>query len=395
MLITYSNEFSEVSGNMVRSADIVIIGGGIIGCATAYELAKLGAKNVVVLEKSYITSGSTGRCGAGVRQQWGLKLNALLAKKSVEIFECLEAELGMDIEFRQGGYLVLAHTEKQVEQFKKNIALQNSLGIPSRFVTKEEAKEICPPINTDSFIVATYCPTDGHANPFLTTFAYQRAAERLGVKFYRYTEAQAITKNSDGTFVVHTNRGDISTQKILNAAGPWAREVANMVGVDIPTHPERHQIMVTEPVAPLFDTMVISFQIGIYVQQVPHGSFVLGIGEKEEPSHNINSTWQFLEHITGELVRILPIMANLRVVRQWAGSYTKTPDSAPILGEHPEAPNFFMAVGFSGHGFMVAPMTARVTAQMMLGQRPEIDVSPLFLDRFERGELIVEPSVVG
>ncbi len=381
---------------MKNTYDVIIIGGGVIGSAISYELAKLGITDVVVLEKSYFASGSTGRCGAGVRQQWGLKFNALLAKKSVEIFETLSDELGMDIEFRQGGYLVLAHTEKQVEQFEKNIALQNSLGIPSRFVSKQEAKEICPPINTDAFIAATYCPTDGHANPFLTNYAYIRAGERLGVECRRYTEVvDIIVENGAVKGVVLANGDKLYAPVVVNAAGPWSREVAQMAGVDIPTHSERHQILVTEPLAPLFDTMVISFQIGIYVQQVPHGSFVMGIGEKEQPSHDISSTWQFLEHITHELLNILPIMAKVRVVRQWAGSYNKTPDAAPILGEHPQVKGFFLAVGFSGHGFMLAPMTGRVMAQLIAGREPEIDVSPLSVERFERGELIIEPSVVG
>ena len=381
---------------MKTNYDVVIIGGGIVGSTIAYELAKLGITNTLVVDKSYFSSGSTGRCGAGVRQQWGLKFNALLAKKSVEIFETLEDELGMDIEFRQGGYLVLAHTEKQVEQFGKNIALQNSLGIPSRFVSKNEAKEICPPINTDSFIAATFCPTDGHANPFLANYAYIRAAQRLGVEFRRYTEV--IDINVENGYVNGVTLADgtrIYSPIVVNAAGPWSKEVAKMAGVDIPTHSERHQILVTEPLERIFDTMVISFQIGIYVQQVPHGSFVLGIGENEEPSHDIRSTWQFLEFVTHELLNILPIMKNIRVVRQWAGSYNKTPDAAPILGEHPAVSGFYQAVGFSGHGFMISPMTGRVMAQMIAGVQPEIDVSPLSIERFDRGELIIEPSVVG
>ncbi|MCD6418043.1 FAD-binding oxidoreductase [bacterium] len=381
---------------MKTNYDVAIIGGGIIGCAIAYELCKLGINDIVVFEKSYISSGSTGRCGAGVRQQWGLKLNALLAKKSVEIFENLSDELGMDIEFRQGGYLVLAHNEKQVEQFEKNIALQNSLGIPSRFVDHREAKEICPPINTESFIAATYCPTDGHANPFLTNFAYANAAERLGAEIRKYTEViDIIVENGAVKGVMLKNGEKIYAPVVVNAAGPWSKEVAKMAGVDIPTYPERHQILVTEPLERMFDTMVISFQIGIYLQQVPHGSFVMGIGEKEEPSHNYRSSWQFLEFITGELLNILPVMSQVRIVRQWAGSYNRTPDAAPILGEHPKVKGFFQAVGFSGHGFMIGPMTARTIAQLIAGEEPEIDISPLSVERFERGELVVEPSVVG
>lgn len=380
-----------------KSANVVIIGAGISGCATAYELTKLGVNDVVVLEKDYVSSGATGRCGAGVRQQWGLKYNALLAQKSVEIFENLSDELGMDIEFRQGGYLVLAHTESQVEQFKKNIELQNSLGIPSRFVSKEEAREICPPINTDAFLTATFCHTDGHANPFLTNFAYMRAAERNGVKIFKNTEVIGLDVSISSRKIVgvRTNKGYISCPIVVNAAGGHSRLIAQMAGVDIPVFPERHQILATEPLEPLFDTMVISFQIGIYVQQVPHGSFVMGIGEKEEPSFEIRSTWQFLEHITKELINLLPVMRDVRIVRQWAGLYDKSLDAAPILGPDPRVEGLYHQCGFSGHGFMIAPMCSRVMAQKIAGVPTEIDISPLSVERFEKGELIIEPAVVG
>lgn len=380
---------------MKKNADIVIIGGGIIGSATAYYLAKAGMRNIVVLEKSYFSSGSTGRCGAGVRQQWGLEMNALLAKRSVDIFETLSDELGTDIEFRQGGYLVLIENKSQLPQFEKNITLQNSLGIPSRKITVDEALEIVPQLNPTTFIAATFCPTDGHANPHLTNYAYKQAAERLGVEFHRYTEATDISVENHRVTGVTTNRGYISTPIVLNAAGGYSKEVAKMAGIDIPTYSERHQIMVTEPLGRIFDCMVISFTTGLYVQQVPHGSFVMGMGEKEEPSHNTRSSWQFLEHFGRVLTNTLPFMNDVMIVRQWAGSYNKTPDAQPIVGEYHSVKGFYNAVGFSGHGFMIAPMTALTLSQIITGRQPEIDISPLSEKRFERGELIIEPSVVG
>jgi len=372
--------------------DVGIIGGGVVGCAIAYNLARLGEKDVVVFEKQYPGAGSTGRCGAGVRQQWGLEMNCRLARGSVKIFEQLSSELGVDIEFRQGGYLVLAHTEKQLEQFERNVSLQNSLGIPSRVITVEEALEIVPYLNPEVFIAATFCPTDGHANPLLTNYAYAKAAERLGVKIMKFTEVTGVER-LNGVFRLRTNRGDFEVGCLVNAAGGYSKPVAAMVGVDLPTYSERHQILVTAPVPRMFDCMVISFTSGIYVQQVPHGSFVLGIAEDEEPGYNTNSSWQFLEHVAREVTSILPVFGELSVVRQWAGLYNKTPDSQPILGE--VLPGFFVAVGFSGHGFMIAPKTAEIMAKLILGIKPDIDISPLSLDRFEKGELIVEPSVVG
>ncbi|MFW6319180.1 MAG: NAD(P)/FAD-dependent oxidoreductase, partial [Bacillota bacterium] len=181
---------------MKTKADVVIIGGGVSGCSIAYHLAKAGQQNIVVIEKAYLTSGATGRCGAGVRQQWGTKMNCILAKKSVEFFETAQEELNYDgdIEFKQEGYLVISSNQEESDMFKDNVALQNSLGIPSRVLTKEEAQAIVPHLNTDVVHSATFCPTDGHLNPFTMTDAFYKAAKTLGVKFYTYTEVTDIIK---------------------------------------------------------------------------------------------------------------------------------------------------------------------------------------------------------
>jgi sarcosine oxidase subunit beta len=174
---------------MNKTADIVIIGGGISGCAIAYNLARMGVKNIIVVEKKFLASGSTGRCGAGIRMQWGTERNCLLSKMSVEFYETANEELEYeyDIEFKQGGYLIVAATQKEVEQFKKNIELQNKLGIPSVYLSPKEAKEIIPYIDETKILGATFCPKDGHLNPFHTTQAYANAAKRLGVEIMTYT----------------------------------------------------------------------------------------------------------------------------------------------------------------------------------------------------------------
>jgi sarcosine oxidase subunit beta len=381
---------------MNRSADVVIIGGGIIGCATAYHLAKLGVKDIVVLEREYLASGSTGRCGAGVRQQWGLKMNILLAKESIKAFETLNEELdtGLDIEFKQEGYLMLAYTDHMVEQYKKNVALQKSMGIEVEFMGPEGAKEIVPYLNTEGLLAATFCPKDGHINPFVTTNSYAEAARRLGVQILTYTEVTGIEVEMGRVAAVNTSRGKISTDKVLNAAGGYSREVGEMAGVKLPTYPERHQILVTEPVAPVQGPMVISLYHGVYCQQTPHGSFIMGFGDpKEVKEHTISSTWHFMEEMAAKIYTLLPPLAQLRVVRQWAGSYNVSPDAQPILGETP-VKGYYTAVGFSGHGFMLGPVTAKLMAELISGQEPHLDIAPLSLERFEKGELIQEPSVV-
>ncbi|MTI95572.1 MAG: FAD-binding oxidoreductase [Firmicutes bacterium] len=380
-----------------NTAEVVIIGGGIIGCATAYYLAKAGVTDVVVVERNYLSSGSTGRCGAGVRQQWGLKMNCLLAKESIRAFETLNEELdtGFDIEFKQKGYLMLAYNEKMVEQYKKNVALQQSLDIPVKLITPDEAKEIVPHLNTDGLLAATFCPTDGHINPFTATISYAEAAKRLGVRVMTYTEVTGIEVENNKVVAVNTSNGKIHTNKVFNASGGYSREVGAMAGVELPTHPERHQILVTEPVARLQDPMVISLQHGFYCQQTPHGSFVMGFGDPNElKEHVVTSSWNFMEEMAEKVLPVLPPLAELRVVRQWAGLYNMSPDAQPILGEMPNLQGFFNAVGFSGHGFMLAPVTGMLMAELMSGQEPHLDIKPLSIERFEKGELLREPSVV-
>ena len=382
---------------MNKTADAVVIGGGIVGCATAYYLAKIGLKKVVLIEEKYLASGATGRCGAGMRMQWGTEPNCLLARDSILMFETLEEELQYpgSIELKQGGYLLLAYNEKMVEQFHKNLGLQHRLGIPSRWVTPEEAKELVPHINLQGLHGATFCPKDGHCNPFKATDAYSQAAIRLGVEMLTYTKVTNIIKAGDCIAGVETTSGVIHSPLVISCAGAHTRELGRMVGVELPIYPERHQILVTEPVEPMQGPMVMSFYHGIYCQQVPHGGFVMGLGDPNEvKDYNIDSSWKFMHEMAAKITFILPILKELRVVRQWSGLYDLTPDKTQILGAIPEVPGFFVAAGFSGRGFMVAPMVGKLMAEVMLGLPTDYPIDMYGFKRFESGNLYVEPSVV-
>jgi sarcosine oxidase subunit beta len=382
---------------MNKTASVVIIGGGISGCAIAYSLAKKGVKDVVVVEREYLCSGATGRCGAGVRMQWGTEMNCKLAKYSIEFFETANEELEYeyDIEFKQGGYLIIAATEKEVEQFQKNIKLQNSLGIPSRYITPKEAKEIVPHMDETQILGAAFNPKDGHLNPFHTTQAYANAAQRLGVEIMKFTEVTGIDVENGKIKGVQTTKGYISTPVVVNAAGGYSQLISKMVGVEMPVFSERHQILVTEPVAPMQGPMFMSFSQNIYCQQTPHGSFIMGRGDPNEPRDlRITSSWDFLEEMAKTCIRLLPPLRELRMVRQWSGLYNMSPDRQPIYGPVKEVEGFYLACGFSGHGFMFGPVTGVVISEAILGEEPTIPVHMLGLDRFEKGELILEPSVV-
>lgn len=379
-------------------ANYVIIGAGISGCSIAYNLAIKGIKDIVVLEKSYLTSGSTGRCGAGVRQQWGTKMNCLLAKGSMEFFEKAKETLAYDgdIEFKQEGYLLVSTTFEEDDEFKKNVILQQSLGIPARSVTKEEAKQIVPHLNTNIIKGATFCPTDGHLNPFRMTDAYYQAAKRLGVKFYFKEEVKEIIVENNKIEKVISSNLEIETNNVINAAGGYAKEIGDMVGVTIPVYAENHEILVTEPIEKIQGPMVMSFSKNIYCQQVPHGSFIMGRSDPDVVSNHSNeSTWKFLDEMSKTICEILPMIGNLRVIRQWGGSYTMSPDRQPIIGRTEELPGFYLACGFSGHGFMFAPMTGLLLAEIILNEETTIDISDLHLDRFKNTQVFAyEKSVV-
>lgn len=381
----------------MMKANYLIIGAGISGSSIAYNLAKKGEKGIVVIDKSYLSSGATGRCGAGVRQQWGTELNCRLAKASIEFFEKAQEELAYpgDIEFQQEGYLILAVNEEEEKDFEKNLVLQQSLGIPSRKLSKEETLAIVPHLNPDSFLSATFCPTDGHLNPFKMNDAYYQAAKRLGVTFLFHEEVKSIVLNQGKIEKVITDKREILTTIVVNAAGAFSKEIGNMVALDVPVYPERHEILVTEAIEKVQGPMVMSFSGNIYCQQVPHGGFIMGRSNPDEkPSQSQESSWQFLDEMSKTLCHFLPQVGSLRVIRQWAGSYTMTADRQPIISKSP-VEGFYLACGFSGHGFMFAPMTGLLLSEIILGEPSTIPIDGLDLSRFENQKLeTYEKSVV-
>ncbi|MCR5005151.1 MAG: FAD-binding oxidoreductase [Clostridiales bacterium] len=381
---------------MKKGYDIVIIGGGIIGCSIAFELSKRGVKDILLVEKRFLTAGATGRCGAGIRQQWGAELNASIALESTHILEHLEEYTGYDhsIELHQGGYLLVAYTDKEWAQFQKNLEVQHKLGIESVGLTPRECLDIVPYLNLDGVVGGTFCQKDGHANPFHSTQAYAKGAMRQGVDIETFCEVTGFRTSNGAITAVETTKGVVETKMVINCANTRAPELAAMVGDDIPVYSERHQALVTEPVEPLIDCMVMSFSRSYYVQQTPHGSFVMGIGPKEEPSHNFHSSWQFLEQNCAIMCEALPILRKLNVVRQWAGQYDMSPDRHPVIDEADTCKNFYSVCGFSGHGFMVAPRIAILMANYLTGQKDSIDITKFSKKRFATGDILVEPSVV-
>ena len=382
---------------MKSKADVVIIGGGINGCSLAYRLAKKGL-DVVVVEKNYLSSGATGACGAGIRQQWSTRENALLAIQSVKIFEQLSKELGQDVEFRQGGYLIAVHDENEMKQAEKNVAMQRSLGLKVDILEPEKITNIVPILDVKGMraIGATFCPTDGHANPFKTTFAYADAARKLGAEINTHTKVIDLKTTQKTIRAVVTDQKTIRTGVVVNAAGIDSKTIAERINVKLPLRPFRKEIIATERLQPLFEAMVISFKDGIYFSQQKEGQIVGGIPIPEEKEgYKTMPTFAFLQHMARTLTRYAPILKHVNLLRHWTGFYDVTPDARPILGEVKEVKGFVQCNGFSGHGFMISPMVSNLLADLIVDRKTSEILGNLSLERFKDKKIEKELSVVG
>lgn len=382
---------------MKRKADVVIVGGGVNGCAIAYRLAKEGM-DVVVIEKEYLTAGATGACGAGIRQQWSTRENTELAIQSVKMFERLSDELGEDIEFRQGGYLIINHSEEELTQSKRNVAMQRSLGLDVKIIDVDQIRDIVPILDVEGMnaVGATFCHTDGHANPFKTTFAFANAARRFGATIYTHTKVEGVQVKNRKVVSVKTNKGVIQTGIVVNAAGVWSKEIAKMVGVTIPNTPYRKEILATERLEPLFEAMVISFKDGIYFSQQREGQIVGGIPiPEEQKGYRTMPTFAFIVHMSQTLTRYAPMLKYVNMLRHWTGFYDVTPDARPILGESKEVTGFIHCHGFSGHGFMLSPKVSQLLAEYIADGKTSDVLERLNMERFEKMDITQEQSVVG
>ncbi|MCD6468226.1 MAG: FAD-binding oxidoreductase [Thermoplasmata archaeon] len=382
---------------MKNKADVVIVGGGVNGCSLAYQLAKKGL-DVVLLEKKYICSGATGRCGAGIRQQWSTKENTMLAMESVKIFEKLSRELGFDIGLRQGGYLIVVHDKKEMRQAEKNVEMQKTLGLDVSIIDSDEIKEIVPILDVKGMhaIAATFCPTDGHADPFKTTFAYAMAAKKEGATILTHTPVIRVLKEKNAVKGVKTNKGEIKAPVVVNAAGVWSKKVAETAGINLPNQPYRKEIMVTERIKPMFEAMVISFKDGIYFSQQDEGQILGGIpNPHERKGYLTDPTFSFIQHMSKTLLRYAPPLGYLRVIRHWTGFYDVSPDARPIIGEDDKVKGFIHCHGFSGHGFMLSPMVTKLLTEYIADGKTSPFLEWLSLERFKGKTIQKEVSVVG
>jgi sarcosine oxidase, subunit beta len=380
----------------MESADVVIVGGGISGCALAYQLAKRKV-DVVLLERETLGSQSTGKCAGGVRQQFSTEDNVRVMRLSVKLLESFEQETGHPADFRQIGYLFVFTQPQQVEDFRHNMEMWHRVGLTeARWVDPAEAAKMVPVLNVDDVLGCTFCPTDGIASPNDVTVGYATAARRLGARLREGVEVTGIDIASGRVQGVRTPAGEIATRLVINCAGPWAASIGRMAGLEIPVLPYRRHIAVTGPfpAVPRNTPMTVDFHTSLYFH--PEGDGVLmGMSDRAEPPAYVTDVnWEFLEKMFEQAARRAPALAGAGVKTAWAGLYESTPDHQAILGPIAEVEGFWCATGFSGHGFMQAPAASLLLTQLLLDKKSEIDISSFAFERFARGSLVTERNII-
>jgi sarcosine oxidase, subunit beta len=377
-------------------AQVVIVGGGIMGLALAHNLAKLGQTDVVVLERGYLCAGASGRNGGGVRMQWGTATNIELARRSIELMKQFAGEMGINIWLRQGGYLFLAKSDKVADQLRSTAELHNRHGVNTRVLSPGEGRELVKDLTMEGVVLCAYNPDDGVIFPWPFLWGYAQAAQKRGVKVETFTTVTGFEVSGGRVRAVQTDRGRIGCDTVVVATGAWSPEVCRLAGVELPNEPHRHEILSTEPLKPFLNPLVSVLDSGLYFSQSMRGEIVGGMGDPREPSDlNQGSTLRFLARFSRALTEQLPRLGGVKVLRQWAGSYDVTPDNSPILGRTPELPNLLQMSGFVGHGFMMAPAVAeRMAAWMVRDTRDEL-FERFNLQRFVTGKLERETMIIG
>lgn len=380
----------------MKKADVVVIGAGINGCTSAYQLIKDGVKNVLLIEKGFVASGPTGLSSGIIRQHYTVKTLAEMARDSLAIFKDFEREIGGDAGFVQTG-VVFFCGEKNRKPFEKSVAMHQTLGIRERILSPEELKELEPSLHTDDIGCGAYEPDGGYADPAMTANSYSLAAREAGLEVMTDTEVVGLKMKGDRIFGVQTDKGEISTETVVNAAGPWGSRIAAMVGVEIPIKASRHPVvnMLRPPEWRTLTPVWIDMVNGWYFK--PEGRDALMVGsiqpetaEQEADVDNSSEVTDYEEaaEFSSWALARFPVMAEGQVQGGWAGLYDVTPDWQPVIDQIPEVRGFFCAVGFSGHGFKLGPAVGKIVSELVReGRCTSYDTAVFEYDRFRKDRL--------
>lgn len=381
-----------------KIADVVIVGGGVMGASTAYHLALNGCKKVVLLERDPLFGQeTTGKCAGGIRYQFATEINIRLSLLSLPMLDRFEEELGQAIDLRRCGYLFLLTREEDVQAFHASLALQSRLGVMTEWLKGDEVRSRLPLMRLEDVLGATWNPQDGLVDPNSIVQGYIAGAKRLGAMCLTDLEVMNINLKKGCIHGVKTRSSEIETPIVVNAAGPWAAQIGTMIGVDIPVVPIRRQIAVTTPIPqlPPHFPFVVDFAKNLYFHREGPGILTGMSNLIEPPSFNqdVDRGWE-LKHFDEAMAR-MPLLENVGISSRWAGLYEVTPDAHPILGKAPEVGGFYCINGFSGHGLMHGPACGLLLAEEILdGKAHTLDITSLSLKRFREGKPIQEYNVV-
>jgi sarcosine oxidase subunit beta len=384
----------------MQTAEVVIIGGGIVGSSIACHLVEAGCRDVLVLERETAQGkGSTGKSMGGVRAQFSTPVNIRMSLYSIPYYASFEERLGHPCDYRPQGYLFCATTDAHLHYLRTNQQEQIVLGLKNvGMISGDEIRAMFPQLRGDDILGGSFCSTDGFVDPYSAMIGFMTWAADHGAKLWKNARVDSISRNGEG-FTVNTSRGDVSAKKVVNAAGAWSRSIAAMVGIDLPVEPLRRMLVPTEPFDQFPHTapMIIDMSNGFHFRPESRG-FLLAWNDPEETlGYKMDFEPTFIEKILTRAADRVPVFENLAVnpKRAWAGLYEMTPDHHPILGEAPGVPGFFLANGFSGHGVMHAPATGKILADLVLkGGTKLIDAKLLDLARFAEGRTIHETAVL-
>ena len=371
---------------MPQKADLVIIGGGVMGCAIAYNLAREGLKPVVI-EKSDIGGEASGANGGGVRQSARNLKEMPLAIESIRIYGQLHEELGMDLEYVREGNLRLCTSEEELDTMRKSVENQKAANLELEMLDRKQVLSINPYIG-DKVIGASFCPTDGHVNPFLVTYAFFQKAKSLGARIVTHEEVKDIRLQKNKVSAVITDKQTFETDLVVDAAGVAGRKVANMVGLDLPMRPVFSEAMITEPYPPLFKQMIGHAKGLFYGRQTMHGSFFWGgfVGTEQFIHREGKPLFHFIgPAISNMVIDFFPILKDVNVIRTWSGLIAQISDAIPVLGYTEEVPGFVFATGFSGHGFGLAPIIGKLIGELIMDCQTSIPISDFCFGRFSKG----------
>lgn len=384
---------------MTETADVVVVGGGIVGASAAYHLAVAGAGRVLLLERApRLSTGSTGACAGGFRLQFSSEVNIRLSLASLPMIVGFSEEHGIPVDVAQDGYLFLLRRPEDVAAFGAAAQLQRRLGVPVEELDADAAVGLVPGVARDDVLGATYCPLDGIADPSGLTEGYAAIARRAGAEIRTGTDVTSVRVEGGRVRGVETERGPIDAPVVVDAAGPWAAVLAATAGVRLPLEPVPRNVVVTSsfPGAPQRRTLVIDAATSFYFHREGPG-VLMGMGDPaERPSFDCTPDAAFIEGpLLETALRVFPPIERAGIARTWAGLYEMTPDRHPIVGPAPGIEGFLLANGFSGHGFQHAPIVGRLLAELVVdGRATTVDITALSAERFASGTVEIEGHVV-